>query len=118
MLPPEIEQADRVRLTHMLEAARQALQFAQGRTRASLDTEPMFRRAVINCLQEIGEAVVRTTKKTRALAPGLPWDQIVGMRNRLVHVYFAINNDLVWEVLERDLQPLIVEVERLLNLSP
>ena len=45
-------------------------------------------------------------------------DKIVGMRNRLVHVYFAINNDLVWEVLERDLQPLIDELDRLLNPKP
>src|SRR4051812_39107038 len=114
MSPPELDADDRVRLTHMLWAAREALAFASGRSRPNLDTEPMFRRAVVNCIQEIGEAASRVSTKARATSPKLPWEQIVGMRHRVVHVYFAIDHDLVWEVLERDLQPLIAELERLL----
>jgi uncharacterized protein with HEPN domain len=95
----------------MLDAARQALEFSAGRDRRTLDTDAMFRRAVINCIQEIGEAAVRITPEARALMPAMPWRQIIDMRNRLVHVYFNINLNFVWEVLERDLQPLIDGIE-------
>lgn len=111
----DLHPADRVRLTHVLAAAREALDFARGRSRADLDSQPMFRRAVVHCVQEIGEAAARVSDETRALAPRVPWMQIVGMRHRLVHAYFSVNADLVWEVLQRDLDPLVVELEKLLG---
>jgi uncharacterized protein with HEPN domain len=95
----------------MVDAARQALDFSVGRDRASLDTDAMYRRAVINCIQEIGEAAVRVSPEARALIPAVPWRQIVEMRNRLVHVYFNVNLHFVWEVINRDLRPLIDAVE-------
>lgn len=114
-MPPEIDEADRVRLLHMFDAARDALQFSVGRNRANLDADTMYRRAVIHCIQEIGEAAVRVSEPTRALVPELPWKQIVGMRNRLVHVYFSINLDLVWEVIAKDLPPLVDVLARALK---
>ncbi len=111
----DLHPADRVRLTHVLAAAREALQFARDRERVHLDSDPMFRRAVVHCVQEIGEAAARVSEETRARAPGIPWTQIVGMRHRLVHAYFAINADLVWEVLQRDLGPLVAELEKLVG---
>lgn len=110
-MPPEITKLDRVRLAHMLEAAQQALQFSRGRDRSNLDTDVMYRRAVIHCIQEIGEAAVRISQQTRDSIPGVPWKQIVGMRHRLVHVYFEINLDLVWEVVVKDLSPLAEALE-------
>lgn len=106
-MPPEINEFDRVRLLHMLEAAKQATAFAEGRNRQSLDQDVMLRCAVLHCIQEIGEAATRVAPETRAFTPSLPWNQIVGMRHRLVHVYFAVDLDLVWEVVQRDL-PLLV----------
>jgi uncharacterized protein with HEPN domain len=114
-MPPEIDAADQTRLRHMLEAARDALQFSVGRSREDLDSDVMYRRAIVHCIQEIGEAAVRVTQPTRAIAPELPWNQIVGMRHRLVHVYFAINLDLVWEVIAMDLPPLVDALARVLN---
>jgi uncharacterized protein with HEPN domain len=111
----DMDPADRIRLTHMLAAARQALEFAAGRTRTSLDSEPMYRRAVVHCIQEIGEAATRVTPEGRQASPGLPWKQIVGMRHRVVHAYFNIDLDLVWEVLARDLRPLVAELEQVLG---
>jgi uncharacterized protein with HEPN domain len=108
---PELRKSDIVRLRHMLDAARQAIDFTSGRNRDSLDSDPMFRRAVVSCIQGIGEAAVRVDSEARALLPTVPWRQIVEMRNRLVHAYFDINHQLVWEVLMRDLQPLITALE-------
>ena len=71
----------------------------------------MFFRAIVNCIEIIGEAATRTTKSTRALAPSIPWDQIVTMRNRLIHAYFDINKDLVWETVRKDLPMLERELK-------
>jgi uncharacterized protein with HEPN domain len=103
MLPPELQKPNIVRLKHMLNAATQAMNFTMGRNGSSLDKDAMYRRAVINCIQEIGEAAVRVTPDARVLLPAIPWRQIVEMRNRLVHIYFDINLQFVWEVLVRDL---------------
>lgn len=91
-MPPELDKADVIRLRHMMEAAQEAIGFSIGKRRETLDTDPMFRRAVIHCLQEIGEAAERVSELTRARLPELPWNQIVGMRHRLVHVYFAVTS--------------------------
>ncbi len=95
--------SDRVRCVHMLEAAQQAMVFVDGRVRADLDSDHMLRRAVKDCIQEIGEAATRVSDAGRARVPGLPWKQIVGMRHRIVHVYYDIDADALWEVAVRDL---------------
>lgn len=96
---------DWVRLRHMLEAAEQALGFTAGRARADLDADPMLRRAVVHCLQEIGEAAARVSAGTQARVPAA-WKSMIGMRNRLVHAYFEINLDAVWKAVTEDLEPL------------
>ena len=106
-MPPDPFAEDRIRMRHMLDAAADAMAFSRGRTRRDLDHDRMFLRAIVHCIQEIGEAAARVTPAGRTLAPFVPWQQIVGMRHRLVHNYFDINADLVWEVIERDLAPLI-----------
>ncbi len=114
MSQAKLSDDDRVRMTHMLWAAQQAMGFAAGRSRSNLESEPMFRRAIVNCIQEIGEAAARVSPAGRALAAGLPWGQMVGMRHRIVHEYFHVDPDLIWEVLDRDLRPLVAELRRVL----
>jgi len=91
--------------------------YVVGRDRESMDHDSMLRRAAINCVLEIGEAACRVTEEFRALVPGIPWTRIVGMRHRLIHVYWDINLDLVREVLVRDLPQLRRELESALDLS-
>jgi uncharacterized protein with HEPN domain len=76
---------DKVRLKHMLEAARDALSFASGRTRQDLETDKMLTFALIRCVEIIGEAATRLTPEFREQHPLLPWGDIIGMRNRLIH---------------------------------
>ena len=114
-MPVEIDEKDWTRLRHMLDAAREALAFARGRTRADLDDDPMFRRAVLHCIQEVGEAASRVTPETRALIPDLPWPDVVRMRNRLVHAYFVVDHDIVWRVLTTELEPLVRSFTELLE---
>lgn len=95
----------------MLVAAKDAVFFAQNRSRQDLDSDRMFARAVLHAIMEIGEAAARTTLKGRAVAPLLPWGSIVQMRHILVHAYFNVNYDYVWRVIERDLGSLIDQLE-------
>ena len=114
-MPPNAPDPDEVRVRHMVDAARQALGFAVGRDRASLESDAMYRRAVLSCIQEIGEAANRVSEPTRLEVPAVPWRDIVLMRNRVVHVYFNVRADLVWEVLSRELEPLVQSLEAWLN---
>ena len=117
-MPIKSAAADRIRMRHMLDAARQATDFARGRGRADLDGDPMFRRAVTHCIQEIGEAAGHVGESTRASVPGVPWRQVVGMRHNLVHAYFNIKHEAVWHVLSQELQPLIDALEAALAAPP
>ncbi len=66
-------------------------------------------------LQIIGEAARGLPEEVRALAPDIPWPKIVGMRNVLVHGYFDIDTDIVWDAASRDVPALKPALERLLN---
>ena len=80
---------DRIRIQHMIDAAREAIGFAEGKSRKSLDADPMLARALMHAILEIGEAAARTSEVGRGRAPNVPWAQIVGMRNVLIHVYMG-----------------------------
>lgn len=90
-------QRDRARLLHMRDAARQALEFTAGRRRADLDSDAMLMLALTRLLEIIGEAAKNVSEPTRALAPGIPWQQVAATRNRIIHGYFDINLDTVWD---------------------
>ena len=102
---------DRERVQHMLQAAKDAMFFAEGRSREDLDDDRMFARAVLHAIQEIGEAAARVTTIGREQAPDVPWGSIVQMRHILVHAYFNVNFEYVWRVIEHDLAPLIEQLE-------
>lgn len=102
----------------MLSAARDGVFFSKDRARKDLDFDRMFFRAVINCIQEIGEAAARISDEGRRRVADLPWGQIVGMRHILVHVYDRIDLDTVWSVLTNHLPPLIAQLEAALAAWP
>lgn len=111
MLPEE----DIVRLRHMLDAAEEALEFARGRSRADLDTDRMFARAVVQDIEIVGEAAGAVSRQTQNLYPDIPWAAITAMRNRLIHAYFDIDLDRVWDTLVDDLPSLVPELRRIVN---
>lgn len=76
-----------VRLRHMLDAAREAVQMAQGKTRAELDIDRPLNLSLVRLLEIVGEAASRVPVDERALYSSIPWVQIVGLRNRLIHGY-------------------------------
>lgn len=88
---------DRWRIGHMIEAAEQALAFTQGRCRADLDGDAMLRMALTRAVEIVGEAAAQVSEAGRGELPAVPWPQIVGMRNRLIHAYFDINRNILWD---------------------
>jgi uncharacterized protein with HEPN domain len=63
----------------------------------------------------IGEAARRLPPELQALAPDIPWPQIIGMRNVLVHGYFDIDTEIVWQAVTRDLPRLKPQAQHLLD---
>lgn len=63
--------------------------------------------AVVRAVEIVGEAATRVSIEARASAPGIPWAAIVGMRNRVVHAYFSIDRDIVWNTVTRELPQLL-----------
>lgn len=109
-MPPE----DRVRLQHMRDACSTALRFVQDRQRSDLDHNDMLLFALVRAIEVLGEAAGKVTESTRAYWPHLPWRDIVGMRNRLIHAYFDVDKDILWNTTQRDLPDVLREVEKLL----
>ncbi len=69
--------------------------------------------AVIRNIEIIGQAVKGISDSTRALEPAVPWRQIAGMRDKLIHEYFGVDLALVWDVVERELPTLRPQLEKL-----
>lgn len=102
-----MQNKDRVRVEHMIDAAETALSFVAGRQQADLDSDVMLRFAVVRAIEIIGEAAANVGADSRAEAPAVPWARIVGMRNRVVHRYVDIDNDIVWVTLVTELPALL-----------
>jgi uncharacterized protein with HEPN domain len=98
----------------MLDATREALGYAVDKSREDLDRDTMLFRALVKCLEIIGEAASRVSAQARGHATGIPWERISGMRNRLIHAYFDINKELVWKTVVEDLPNLERELRAIL----
>ena len=74
----------------------------------------LYQNAFIRCLELIGEAAKGIDAEYRSLHPEVPWKQMAGMRDKLIHYYAAIDLDEVWNTLTVDIEPLYTELKRLL----
>lgn len=99
----------------MLDAAREAISFAAGRSREDLDRDRMLVLAIVKDVEIIGEAAARTTAGVQAAHPEIPWAQIVAMRNRLIHGYFDVDLQVVWDTVTDDLPQLVGLLEPLVT---
>lgn len=89
--------------------------YAAGRTRSDLDTDRMLVLSLVKSIEIIGEAASRVSPECRSECPAIAWTDVIAMRNRLIHAYFDINLDIVWQTAKEELPPLITELERVLS---
>jgi len=98
---------DRVRLVHMLEHAREAIRLVAGRSRLDLDADRVLSLALVRLLEIVGEAATKVSLEARTKYPAIPWSEIVGLRNRLIHGYDSVDLEILWRIIESDLPALV-----------
>jgi uncharacterized protein with HEPN domain len=107
----------RERLLDILHAIGEIERYA-AKGRSAFDADELVRTWIVHHVEIIGDASRGVAPQVRDLAPDVPWPAIVAMRNILVHGYFEIDADVVWEVVTRDLPALRRGVEALLRRLP
>ena len=98
-------------LHHILDAAEKAVSFVKGKARKDLDTDEMLSLSLVRLLEIIGEAANGVSLTFRDRFPHIPWRKMTGLRNRLIHGYFDINLDIVWDTILEDLPPLVKDLK-------
>ena len=109
---------DVVRLRHMLDAAKRAIEFMQGRAKSDLESDEQLSLAVVRLLEILGEAAKNVSEDLRKDYPDIPWRQIAGTRDRLIHGYFDVDLDIVWQIISTDLPVLVAQLEKALSEVP
>lgn len=100
-------------LLDMVLAARKVLEFTQEITREQFQADELVQNAVMRQIQIIGEAARKVSLECQQEHVEISWQEIIGMRNRLVHEYFSIIPERVWDVVEKDIPELIRLIEPL-----
>lgn len=103
----------RERLRDILEAIGNIERYLP-RGKEAFATDELLQTWMLRQLQIIGEAARAVPEDVRSQAPGVPWPKIAGMRNILVHGYFEIDTDLVWQAASREVLELRPQIKRLL----
>jgi uncharacterized protein with HEPN domain len=102
------------RLLHILEAIERIEKYAR-RGRSAFDADELIQSWVVRHLQVIGEAARALPSSFREQHPEIPWSHIIGMRHILIHEYFDIDLEIVWQAVERDLPDLKSKIEAILK---
>jgi uncharacterized protein with HEPN domain len=106
---------DIIRLEHMLKCCNNILTFVEGKRKTHLSRDIMLDSAVRHQLEILGEAANAISQKTQKELPSIPWKQIIGLRNRLIHEYFDIDHDIIWQTIKEGLPPLVIEIQEYLS---
>ena len=101
---------DLTRLRHMLDHAAEAVEMAAGRRREDLEVDRQFCLAMTRLVEIIGEAAAHVSADGQRKWTGIPWAEVVGLRNRLIHGYDAVDLDILWTIIQDDLPGLIAEL--------
>jgi uncharacterized protein with HEPN domain len=104
---------DLIHLQHMIDAAKKPL-FAKNKT-GRFYADRMLALSIVKSIEIIGEAASTVSKEFQKKHREIPWASIIAMRNRLIHVYFDIDLDRVWDTITDDLPPLITALEKIIS---
>ena len=102
-----------VALRQMRDHSREAMNLVAGKSRADLYASRLLSLAIVRLLEILGEAAGRVPDDVRQAHPNMPWSQIIGMRNRLIHGYDQVDLDIVWAVVTSDLPTLAAQLDQI-----
>jgi len=104
-----------VALRQILSHSLEAIGICQGKTRKDLDTDRLLNLALTRLIEIIGEAANRVPESVQMKYPELPWMQMVGARNRLIHGYDSVDFDILWVIVTVDLPVLVKRLKDILE---
>jgi uncharacterized protein with HEPN domain len=104
-----------VYLRHILDAIARIQMYVQGIDEATFLDQPLIQDGVIRQIEIIGEATRRLPQDFRKAYEHIPWQDIAGMRDKLIHDYFGVDIETVWLTVQDDIPVLKVEVMRILE---
>ncbi len=108
---------DRQRLLHILEAIDEIQLYTLNISLQAFLANSMMRFACVKQIEIIGEAANSITAETKTIFSDLEWKQIIGMRHILVHEYFGVDFDLIWQVILKDLPVLKEKISQVISTS-
>ena len=88
-------------ISDLIESCDDILEFTKGMTFEDFSKDKKTMNAVVRCLEIIGEAAKKIPAKLRLENPDIPWKQMAGMRDKLIHEYFGVDTQMVWQVVEK-----------------
>jgi len=103
-----------ITLRQMIDYAQKAISLSRGRKRSDLDSDLTLNLALTRLIEIIGEAANRVPREFQEDHTDIPWMEIVGMRNRLIHGYDEVDLDFLWSVVRNDLPSLIKQLNKIL----
>ena len=104
-----------VYLQDIVEAINRIETYVKNTTRFGFETDRMLFDAVVRNLEIIGEAVKRVPDSIRKNHPSVAWRKIAGLRDRLIHAYFDIDVDIIWDVVQSELPTLKIQIRRIIE---
>ncbi len=104
-----------VRLRHMLDYAREAIEMAGDKTATELGKNRQLSLAVIHLIELIGEAATQVPRERQTQYSQIPWPKIISTRNRLIHGYDDVDYDILCDTIKNDLPPLVSALEKILQ---
>lgn len=112
-----MQSENRIRMQHILDEANEACKYVKGISFDEFVEDGKTVRAVIRSIEVIGEAASKISMKFRKEHPDVPWQKTIGMRNRLIHVYFDIDYNIIWQTVKENLPSLIKQLQSILKNS-
>lgn len=106
---------DQVFLLHILDAILQIEQYLENVDSNKFLQTRLLQDGVVRQLEIIGEASRNLTETIRLAYSGVPWRQIIGLRNRMTHAYFLVDYELIWEIVQNNLPDLKTRIKEMLS---
>ena len=100
-------------LDDMISFAEKILSYTEGFDQVDFEASGLTFDATVRNLELLGEAALHIPPKVREDHPAIPWRQIIATRNRLIHGYLGIDNDILWSIIEQDIPELLPQLQTL-----